>query len=74
MTKSILCAVFIILILGVMANEIQGNKCGEVLPQVDCGGGGACGALCRQLKHGIPQCLPTSNGKLACYCTYLCPP
>lgn len=104
MTKSIFCAVFIILTLGLfdvlptfkilycfrcqnkwylyvfklysltglMANEIQGDMCGEVLPQVDCGAG-SCGALCRQLKHGTPHCVRASNGKLACYCVYPCP-
>ncbi|WZY78375.1 hypothetical protein YC2023_024759 [Brassica napus] len=54
-----------------MANEIQGDMCGEVLPQVDCGAG-SCGALCRQLKHGTPHCVRASNGKLACYCVYPC--
>ncbi|CAH8353723.1 unnamed protein product [Eruca vesicaria subsp. sativa] len=63
MTKSIFCAALIILILGLMANEIQGDKCGEVLPQVDCGTG-SCGALCRQLKHGVPHCVRASDGKL----------
>ncbi|CAF2142646.1 hypothetical protein BRARA_B02936 [Brassica rapa] len=71
MTKSIFCAVLIILTLGLMANEIQGDMCGEVLPQVDCGAG-SCGALCRQLKHGTPHCVRASNGKLACYCVYPC--
>ncbi|KAF8117157.1 hypothetical protein N665_0012s0161 [Sinapis alba] len=72
MTKSILSAVFIILMLGLMVNEIQGEMCGEVLPQTDCGGG-ACGALCRQLKHGTGHCVRASDGKLACFCVYQCP-
>ncbi|WZZ35697.1 hypothetical protein YC2023_019098 [Brassica napus] len=60
------------IIYGLMANEIQGDMCGEVLPQVDCGAG-SCGALCRQLKHGTPHCVRASDGKLACYCVYPCP-
>ncbi|KAH0938876.1 hypothetical protein HID58_006337 [Brassica napus] len=59
MIKSIFCAIFIILILGLMPNEVQGDMCGEVLRQADCGAQGArsCGALCGYLERGTVHCV-----------------
>lgn len=63
------------LTLGLMANEVQGDMCGEVLRQADCGAQGArsCGALCGYLKRGTVHCVRVSDGKLACFCVFKCP-
>ncbi|CAL9241505.1 unnamed protein product [Arabidopsis halleri] len=56
MTKSIICALFIILILGMMVNEIEGQqqqkRCEEALNEIDCGAGN-CNALCLQKRKGM---------------------
>ncbi|XP_019095860.1 PREDICTED: defensin-like protein 141 [Camelina sativa] len=74
MTKSIVCAFFIIFILGMMVNEIEGQKqgCNEVLKEVDCGAG-SCSALCLQKRKGLGRCVtPKGNDTLKCYCYYPC--
>ncbi|WZY78376.1 hypothetical protein YC2023_024760 [Brassica napus] len=55
---------------GLMPNEVQGDMCGEVLRQADCGAQGArsCGALCGYLERGTVHCVRVSDGKLACFC------
>ncbi|OAO91726.1 hypothetical protein AXX17_AT5G45560 [Arabidopsis thaliana] len=57
MTKSTFLFVYIILILGSMVNEIQGQNaiCQKFLSETDCGAG-SCTALCLQLWKGIGKC------------------
>ncbi|KAL9813478.1 Defensin-like protein 141 [Arabidopsis thaliana] len=60
MTKSIISAFFIILILGMMVNEIEGQqqqqRCEEALTEIDCGAGN-CNALCLQKRKGLGRCV-----------------
>ncbi|XP_019097759.1 PREDICTED: defensin-like protein 141 [Camelina sativa] len=73
MTKFIVCAFFIIFILGMMVNEIEGQgQCNEVLEEIDCGAGN-CSALCLQKRQGLGRCVdPEGNSTLKCYCYYPC--
>ncbi|EOA14965.1 hypothetical protein CARUB_v10028312mg [Capsella rubella] len=77
MTKSIICAFFIIFILGMVVNEMEGlqeeeGRCEEVLKEIDCGAGN-CSALCLQKRNGLGRCvLPEGSNTLQCYCYYPC--
>ncbi|AED95479.1 low-molecular-weight cysteine-rich 3 [Arabidopsis thaliana] len=76
MTKSIISAFFIILILGMMVNEIEGQqqqqRCEEALTEIDCGAGN-CNALCLQKRKGLGRCVQrTPCDKLKCMCYYPC--
>ncbi|KAL9282623.1 hypothetical protein AtEden1_Chr5g0132531 [Arabidopsis thaliana] len=73
MTKSTFLFVYIILILGSMVNEIQGQNaiCQKFLSETDCGAG-SCTALCLQLWKGIGKCIKTDDHKLLCLCKYEC--
>ncbi|CAL9241534.1 unnamed protein product [Arabidopsis halleri] len=72
MTKSTFLVVYIILILGSMVNEIQGQSmCHEILPETDCGVG-SCTALCLQLWRGTGKCVRTNDRRLICLCNFEC--
>ncbi|KAL9282624.1 putative defensin-like protein 126 [Arabidopsis thaliana] len=73
MSKSTFLFVYIILILGSMVNEIQGQyaMCHEILPETDCGAG-SCTALCLQLWRGTGKCVRTNDQKLICLCNFEC--
>ncbi|CAH2046110.1 unnamed protein product [Thlaspi arvense] len=74
MSKSIFFALFIILIIGSIANEVQGQGklCGKDISVTDCGGGGGCNALCLQLYKGTGKCIEAGQGRFRCGCYYPC--
>ncbi|KAG7536114.1 S locus-related glycoprotein 1 binding pollen coat protein [Arabidopsis suecica] len=84
MTKSTFFALFIILILGLMVNEIQGQEeetksflpglCPKVLPDTNCVPNGfSCTGLCLLKWKGIGGCFPGDDpGSIFCICIFPC--
>ncbi|EOA14357.1 hypothetical protein CARUB_v10027539mg [Capsella rubella] len=72
MSKFTFLVVYVILILGLMVNEIQGQEgmCHRVLGEVGCGIG-SCTALCLQILKGMGKCVATDRG-LICLCNFRC--
>ncbi|XP_019095486.1 PREDICTED: putative defensin-like protein 126 [Camelina sativa] len=73
MIKFTFLVVYMILILGLMVNEIQGKQgiCHKILADTDCGLG-SCTALCLQLWKGTGKCVATNDGSLICLCNFHC--
>ncbi|KAG2258796.1 hypothetical protein Bca52824_078090 [Brassica carinata] len=72
MTKFTTLAIFIVLFLGMVAKETQGQHiCRQILLNDNCDGP-TCTALCDQKLGGTGQCYRTVDKRFICLCNYVC--
>ncbi|CAN7062403.1 unnamed protein product [Brassica oleracea var. botrytis] len=72
MTKFTTLAIFIVLFLGMVAKETQGQHiCRQILLNDNCDGP-TCTALCDQKLGGTGQCYRTVDKRFICLCNYIC--
>ncbi|CAH2063275.1 unnamed protein product [Thlaspi arvense] len=72
MTKFTFLAIFVVVIIGMVANETQGQHiCHQILTTNNCNGA-ACTTLCEQKLQGSGQCVRTVDRRFICVCNYQC--